>query len=332
MKITPKNAVLPHSQAKLKLYGDYLKTYLRILSLSKYVSHINIYDIFCGTGIYEDGKSGSPIKAFDIIMSLFDFLLSNDKPLPEVTLTVNDGIANNIAKVKKYLENKNKSDKLNIRFYGLSSEDIFDIVISDISNQVGSVKNLIFVDPYGYKDIHKKDLVNILKDRKSEVILFLPVSHMYRFLNKSIDSEKEKAFEKLRRFISDFLPKNIKMKFSNYNIFAFIDDLKNALNMDGEYYSSSFYIQRNRGNYNALFFITPSIKGFEKIIEIKWEMDPKDGKGFQINPKNGLFDPDPSESFKPDLSRFLLYGENLTNVDLYDFAIKSERPLVLPPL
>ena len=62
-----KTHILPHTRAKLELYEKYLNRYLAILSRSQWISKINIYDIFCGTGIYKDGKAGSPIIAFNLI-------------------------------------------------------------------------------------------------------------------------------------------------------------------------------------------------------------------------------------------------------------------------
>jgi len=64
MKSSQKN-ILPHSQAKLDLYQKYLERYFTILGLAKRITKVNIYDVFSGTGIYENGKAGSPILAFE---------------------------------------------------------------------------------------------------------------------------------------------------------------------------------------------------------------------------------------------------------------------------
>jgi three-Cys-motif partner protein len=65
-----KNTLQIHSQEKVKFYKTYLNRYLRIMCLSKHIDRINIYDVFCGMGIYEDGGKGSPIAAFDEIKNL----------------------------------------------------------------------------------------------------------------------------------------------------------------------------------------------------------------------------------------------------------------------
>ena len=58
-----KTNLLNHSEAKVKLLNEYLKRYLNIISNNDYTDNINIYDLFCGQGIYDDGGEGSPIVA-----------------------------------------------------------------------------------------------------------------------------------------------------------------------------------------------------------------------------------------------------------------------------
>lgn len=55
-KTDPKHNLMLHSRAKVEFYKNYLERYLRILCLSKYINNVNIYDVFCGMGIYEDGE------------------------------------------------------------------------------------------------------------------------------------------------------------------------------------------------------------------------------------------------------------------------------------
>ena len=62
-----KQIVLPHSKAKLDLYRSYLEKYFAILGLAKGITKINLYDIFCGIGLYEDGNIGSPLIAVDCV-------------------------------------------------------------------------------------------------------------------------------------------------------------------------------------------------------------------------------------------------------------------------
>lgn len=46
------NNVFEHSQAKLDFYKNYLWRYLNILLNDNFTDKINIYDVFCGIGIF----------------------------------------------------------------------------------------------------------------------------------------------------------------------------------------------------------------------------------------------------------------------------------------
>ena len=47
--------MLAHSKAKVDFYQAYLTRYLSIMSVTKFVDTINIFDVFCGRGEYADG-------------------------------------------------------------------------------------------------------------------------------------------------------------------------------------------------------------------------------------------------------------------------------------
>lgn len=62
MAIRNDNSVLmEHSRAKVQLLGEYLESYLNILAAAGFTDTINIFDLFCGIGEYEDGGHGSPL-------------------------------------------------------------------------------------------------------------------------------------------------------------------------------------------------------------------------------------------------------------------------------
>ena len=72
-----------HSKEKLAFYKKYLDLYLTVLINAKYTKSINIYDIFCGVGIYDgDGNKGSPVVAMECIKTqLRTHWKRRDKPI-----------------------------------------------------------------------------------------------------------------------------------------------------------------------------------------------------------------------------------------------------------
>jgi three-Cys-motif partner protein len=89
-KMDAKQIVLPHSQAKLDLYKNYLKHYLRVLCHTSFCTKINLYDIFCGIGLYEDGNEGSPLVTNNCIKDIIEELKIAGKSIKPIQITIND--------------------------------------------------------------------------------------------------------------------------------------------------------------------------------------------------------------------------------------------------
>lgn len=59
-----KDVMKPHSEAKVNFYQKYLEIKLLIVSSTKFVKEVHVNDLFCGRGVYADGKTGSAIRAY----------------------------------------------------------------------------------------------------------------------------------------------------------------------------------------------------------------------------------------------------------------------------
>lgn len=275
--------ILPHTKAKLDLYEIYLGRYLAILGVVDQINKINIFDVFCGTGIYKNGKAGSPILAFESIERNRKTCKEKGRKIKPILLSVNDGNPQYVEKVKTLLTNRN-DNICELEFNSLAAKEMLEQLKTKIGKQRSGERNLIFIDPYGYQDIHKEDLIDLLKTNKTEIILFLPIAHMYRFKKAAVKDYYNPAYEKLRKFIYEFFPPEHPISQGHkIDVFQFIKYLKQAFSFMRFFYSASFYIQRDPANYYALFFISPSLLGCEKILEVIWELDPETGRGFDYN-------------------------------------------------
>ena len=56
-------------------------------------------------------------------------------------------------------------------------------------NHVRHAKGLFFIDPYSYKDIKPEDIRKMLYGGNTEVLLWLPISFMYRFADSALRSD-----------------------------------------------------------------------------------------------------------------------------------------------
>ena len=323
-----KDIVLPHSQAKLDLYKSYLEKYLPILTLAKGIRKINIYDIFCGIGLYGDGNIGSPLIAVNCIIKnneLFEHRGWQKKP---ITLNINDGDKGKIENVKELLSDI-KIENCQIQYHNLDADQMLNLTIKEINSYDYSERNLIFIDPYGYSHIDKEKILELLKNGYTEIVLFLPAMHMYRFSEVVFTDSERKCYEDLRRFILNFLPNNQSFE----NVFHFINELTNALTFNDKYFACSHAIEREKGNYYAVFFITSNIYGLERMTEVKWKADPARGKGFNKSQSGGLFGDlliDYDKKAQLDflkarlMEKLKAYPNGLSNVDMYILAVKNE--------
>ncbi|MDR2971766.1 MAG: three-Cys-motif partner protein TcmP [Bacteroidales bacterium] len=323
-----KNTLQIHSQAKVEFYAAYLKRYLRILCFAKPINQVNIYDVFCGMGIYDDGGKGSPIIAFDTIKDV----VSDEKfkeTNTQITLVVNDIEQQKIEQVKKYIEYENQNF-CNVRYYNCDIEQMFNIVQQKVSSTATDTRNLIFIDPYGYKNIKKEMLYQLMINGRTEIILFLPISHMHRFTQKAIHDEETVQYEPLRKFVNSFFCSSHKIIKEHIPVMEYIQFITEALKFN-KFYTTSYYIERDVANYFALFFMSSHIFGFEKILEVKWQLDEEAGRGFKIpSMQKGFFDDyfaqETKEKNAAKLESMLLERLTLprTNKQIYEETLKYE--------
>ncbi len=280
-----KNTMQIHSQAKVEFYKTYLERYVAILCQSKFVKHIRIYDVFCGMGIYENGGKGSPIVAYETIKSIYD--AHNITNETRISLIINDKSETRIAKVKEYIDS-NRHSYCNVRPYNLEINRLFETIVPEINDTPIDTRNLVFIDPYGYKDIKKEILLNFMKNGRTEVILFLPISHMQRFTNVAMqDDDSITQYEPLRNFVYSFFPdENHPIRQNTVKAKDYIQYIADALKFNDMYYATSYYIERDKANIFALFFMSSNIFGFEKVLETKWKLDEEQGGGFRLPEKD----------------------------------------------
>lgn len=327
-----KNVVLPHSQAKLDLYRMYLEKYINILGAARIFKKINIFDVFCGEGTYEDGNVGSPILAYEAIRQNRNWCSSHNKPITPISLIINDGAPQKVNQVEAHLNALNHDSICEILCHNFEAERMFEIVIQEVNSKPKSERNLVFVDPYGYKTIQPQTLFSILQNGITELILFLPTSFLHRFAEVAQVQTEVVQYEHLRNFLFNFFPEGHPVRISeNYDIFDFIRYIGEALSFNNQFFTASHYIQRDQGNYFAIFFITSHIYGLEKFLETKWELDPVRGQGFKIPKKSPtLFDSqfeeedyDQSLGWLANKLESFLRGGKKNNIQVYEFTLSE---------
>ncbi len=332
-KKNAKKIVLPHSKAKLDLYKSYLEKYFAILGLAKGITKINLFDIFCGIGLYEDGNIGSPLIAVACVKKNNELFEKNNWQKKPIVLNINDGFKDKTENIKKLLADENITN-CKIEFYNYDADAMLDLVVRSVNNFPKTERSLIFIDPYGYSNVDKNRIMELLKNRYSEVVLFLPIMQMYRFSGIALTDFERKCYEDLRKFIFDFFPVGHKIRNEKAtNVFEFIAFIKQALSFNDEYYTSSHYIERDKGNYYAVFFITSNIYGLERMLQVKWAKDTSFGQGYRKeSAQKSLFEIEEKEeklnvklgSLSKSINDFLQNGHLKNNIELYEFVLRME--------
>lgn len=311
-----KKNLLNHSEAKVKLLGEYLKRYLNIICNDGYTESIEIYDLFCGEGLYENGGEGSPLVIMQAIKDIHFINAAKLNSIPKINCFFNDIDTNKVENVKKAIQDK----KLYYGRSGLLSYSSIDykdylknleVIIKKLRNK----KAFIFIDPYEYKHIKISHIKKLLTGNKSEVLLWFPTQFMYRF-------EKNGTPKALKDLIEEIVPyKDWKQSDS---VWKFVEEMKTGFQkgVGNDYFVDHFTIQKDNNTVFCLFFFTSHIKGFEKMLESKWQIDDEFGKGWTYSGNHPtLFSEQKTNPLEQKLIDFL--EEERTNGDIFEFTLRQ---------
>lgn len=308
--------MLDHSKAKVELLEKYLQKYLNIISNDGYTEKINLFDLFCGEGVYENGGEGSPIVSLRVLKDLHFINKAKNKSIPKVDLCFNDIDEAKIEKLKGHISDK----KLHYPEFGkvyFRSKD-YKIVIENLKPYINNLKNekaFIFIDPYGYKEIRASEIRELLISKKSEVLLFLPTQFMYRFDEKGTPQSLIEILAELVD-LKDWVPSN--------SVYGFINQFNNALRnyLGNDFFVDTFTIEKDESTVYCLFFFSSHIRGFEKMLETKWEIDQDHGKGWSYEKSGDLFSTIKTNELEENLLNYISRTEKPSNGNIYEFALR----------
>ena len=318
-KLNVKTNLLDHSQAKIKLLGEYLKRYLSIISNDGYTEQINIYDLFCGQGLYENGGHGSPLVILKCVKDNFFTIINlRQNKLPKINCIFND-IDNTKTKILVDAIEEKKLHYNNIGSLTISNND-YQNEIKKLKLEFNKFKNekaFVFIDPYGYKELKANDIKELISNhKKSEILLWLPIQFMYRF------SDKETP-EVLKNLIQDLNVRD-EVKKSD-TVWDFIYALKKGFQnyLGDNYFVDNFTLKKEENTVFCLYFFTSHIKAYEKMLESKWEIDTEEGRGWEYNGNlPSLFFEQKTNRLEELLKSYIKSGRRY-NYDLYQFTLRE---------
>lgn len=318
-----------HSKAKIACYINYLRMYLNILAYSPF-EKIYILDLFAGEGRDIANEPCSSVAAAEIIEEHYNQASKTCNNilfyLNDSGMSVIDTGTKKIDRVKMFIDKIKIPSNVEIKYTDKKFEDIIDSLIIRLQRLQLSERALCFIDPFGYKYSKPEKIKGLLDNGKTEVLLFIPVCFLHRFAAKAVKDEDFVEGKHIEEFLSVIFNKQIP---EIGNQIAFIKKIESQFKIYLQVpYVDVTYIEKERGQFFALFFFSNNKLGFEKMLEAKWKVDELNGHGFKmdINKIRGsLF-----ENLDHDDYTNLLYSEivqrkRMSNQQVFDFGLNNNH-------
>lgn len=280
-----------HTEAKHRLLVRYLQAWLPIMA--KRNRRLNLIDGFAGPGRYNGGEPGSPLLMLDA------YLGHRARAAMDPVDLYYDFIEVDRRRVD-HLNGELAALALPPNVHAEVLQGSFDAVMSKVLDAIPEghalVPTFAFIDPFGYTDHGFPLTSRILEFRKCEVLIYIPLPFIARFVNEddvapaitnlfgdeSWTSARAERGKGAARILHD----------------VFLAKVRAAAG-----YAASFEVDASAGrgwSGYTLFFGTGSLIGLERMKEAMWSVDPLAGAGFAYSS-----DPDQMTIFDqaPDLSR-----------------------------
>ncbi len=313
----------PLTKAKIMVYEKYITAYLPKLLIQ--FGTCLIADLFSGAG--RSGKDkGSPL----ILIEKIEYILTSPKIQEEkkrVIVMFNDSDEKNIIKLKKELDNISYNEQIEIAIDNINFKDFLSefLNLCEYENFNNKIPKFIFLDPYGYSNIKMKDLKELVDLNYTEVLLFLPIFHSYRFAKD--EKLKDKENHKTKIFLDEFTTKGV---FNYKDIYDFMESIKDKLKKELDLKYVRPLLLDAGSNKNSLFLLTKHREGMllmNKIANKSTDNQNKNKINVKKSKENALFGEKEIRTedtiFKEKLITFLKKEKHTNNDDIIEFTIQE---------
>jgi len=276
-----------HSRAKHEILRRYLSAWLPIMS--RFNGRLVLVDGFAGPGRYSGGEDGSPLIMLKALLE-HDYL---DRMKAEFVYLFIEEREDRAERLKAEVSALTIPDTIKWEVIAGNFQEVFGGEIKELQEAGKQLApTFAFVDPFGYTDAPMDLTASILEFRKCEVLIYVPLPHINRFLSLPA---QEPALTAL--FGSDAWKGALEL--SGEERRAFLHDLfRDQLLSQGEVqFVRSFEIvtRSGTGGYH-LFFGTGHETGLKAMKTAMWGVDPDEGRRFRDSTGSDqlvLMEPDP---------------------------------------
>ena len=306
---------------KLELFGKYLRKWLPVFVRENAIwPVINIFDLFSGPGKDIEDEPGSPYIIVKELQSYIPVILDCNL---KVRVYFNDNDKKKISNLKQYISSLPfDTDAIEIKYSEEEFENAF-LKYYDVMQSKNSA-SLLFLDQTGIKAVTNKIFLRIVALKQTDLLFFIASSYiMTRFpdhpsMKKYVDVDeiKSKLFEH---------------RDSHRGIWQ---TYKKMIPLNDEYHLAPFSLKRG-ANIHGLVFGSGNILGYEKFLQVSWEVDPLNGEanfnidkdliaeGGQTSYLDDIGKSKRLREFEENLKRNILDGSLKTNHEMALFALKN---------
>jgi len=308
-----------HSKAKHEILRRYLSAWLPIMS--KFNGRLVLVDGFAGPGRYSSGEEGSPL----VMLKAYLEHSYRDKIDAELVYLFIEEREDRAAYLQEEVAKLDLPDNVKTDIVSGNFEQIFGSQIKLLQEKGQRLApTFAFVDPFGYTDAPMDLTASILEFRRCEVLIYVPLPHIHRFVG--MDGQ-ERAMTAL--FGSEEWRGAIDLRGEDRR--NLLHDLfREQLRAQGEIsFVRSFEIvtKNGRGGYH-LFFGTDHETGLRAMKQAMWSIDPVEGRRFRDSTSSDqLVMMQPEPDFEPlDLAMRGHFGTHEFTIGVAESFALTETP------
>lgn len=246
---------------KINYISDYFSKYINVIGSSDMFKQINFIDCMSNAGMYMNDIKGTATRIFELMIQY-----SSKFHTKVFNLFVND-IDNDKIEFFKNLISGYTGVKSNISVYYFNEDvnDFFDIIgQKSLNRHFWKSGTVLFVDPWNFGSVNISSLVNLLNERRVELIF------NYMHFDYSKNRNNQSAIDKMNQIEESVAGIGVDSHLTTP------DELLIA--MKNEFLKTRFinfvfnypFKTKTKATIYQIMYCTPHIRGLEKLKESLW--------------------------------------------------------------
>lgn len=315
----------PYSEAtltKLEIFEQYLVAWLPVFIQTPHTHDVMICDFFAGSGQDPEGVPGSPLRIMHTIEKYRDQILDKDIAIRVVLNEASPYKSDELqAAVSECFEPNSWERKVSVSCYNEEFQSLFRWQYEQLKQQ----PNLLFIDPYGVKEVSGEIFQLLVGLDKTDFLFFVSSSTIRRFVGTP----------ELKNYFPDIDP--AKIADAKYgDIHRIILEYYERKIPEGNETKLYPFTLKKGANIYGLVFGSKHPLGVEKFLDLVWDQNKINGEAnFDIDDdiqkrQRHLFSdmeqPTKRKVFEARLEEFICGQGEVTNLEVYEFTLNSGHP------